>query len=137
MKDYTKARKEMEQLIEQNFTALPIVFENSRKKPINTPHITLTEIGIESTPMGMSEDMNRVDSILTVEIYTERGSGTQVASDAASKLAEVFEQYEGYLSFAEPILESVGPKEDTALYQHNLSIQYAYIYGQDDSSQTC
>ena len=135
MIDYTHIRREIEVLINNTVTTVPVVFENTKSAPVNTEHLEVFDDTSLTTPMDMSGSVSRVHGLITVAIFTKSGIGTERAREIASALDVVFSPNAVVgMEFGTSELYSVGRTEGGYLYQHNLVISYSYFYGQDDSN---
>ena len=131
MKDFTKVREAIEGLISSANLGVPVVFENTKNRSLNEPHIEVFEASGSSASAGMGETVYLVSGLITVSIFTENGAGTNAARLLASSISDLFENnpIEG-MAFNEPELFSVGETTGSNLYQHNLLIKHSYFYGQ-------
>lgn len=134
MIDYTYVRRTIENYLGDNFTTLPIVFENTTLEEEDAEHITLIDTDVASESMGMGDPAKLINGLVTIMIYTQIGSGTDTARAVASEILEMLNDIGEPIAFTESLFNSIGLVEDQSLYQHNLSIPYSYIYGQDDSN---
>jgi hypothetical protein len=132
MIDYTAIREAIETIIGTGFTTIPVVFENTRKNPLNSPHVAVTIDDTSSDPIEMGTVKSQVTGICTVQIYTALGLGTNLARTYASSITTLLNNSGENIFFGVPELRSVGPVEGLHLYQHNLTVTYSYIYGQND-----
>lgn len=134
MKDYTTVRQVVEQTIDEQYSVLPIVFENVKLGSDNAEHITIVDEGeIVVTQLEMGSDIKKAESELVIGIFTALGTGTEKAKQVARDLDNIFNRDINGIYFKERQLMTVGEREGSPFYQHNLIVPYVHFYGQDDS----
>jgi len=134
MIDYTAVREEIESYIQDNFTTVPVVFENTDLKSKDTTHITVYDEDVTSDNLGMGEPGSLITGLIVISVFTKMGIGTELGRTIASELATLIEAYTGSIDFQSIILTSPGVGEGSYFYRHNLNIPYQYIYGQQVSA---
>ncbi len=134
MIDYTTVRETVEVYLNANFSTLPIRFENTLLEANNSGYVDIIDTDITSSTMDMSVGETKlVEGLLSINIFTQAGSGTELAREAASSLVGLLDDMNVSIEFKSATFMSIGLVEpEKHLYQHNLSVPYSYIYGQDD-----
>lgn len=134
MNDYTVVRQVIEGHIAANFTTLPIVYENVGLTDTTAEHIKIIDEGeIVVTPVAMGSDVKMAESEVVIGIFTALGTGTLKARQIASELDALFNDDIAGISFKERAFKTVGEREDSPFYEHNLIVPYVNFYGQNDS----
>jgi hypothetical protein len=136
MIDYTELRRTIEVFISSNFSDVPVRFENTFLTKEDEEHISILDSGdLTSEPleMGMGAP-SLMSGLLTIEIFTYVGKGTQKARQIASSLDTIFNDSIDGITFDERELRSVGVENDAPFYKHVLNVPYKYFYGQNDSN---
>lgn len=132
MIDYTTVRATIEQYLGDNFSTVAVVFENTSLENKDEEHISISEDDVETALLGMTDDQRLVNAVISIEIFTKRGIGTEKAREIASELITLIEANDSGIAFGVPIFSSVGAVDGAELYQHVLSYPYSYVYGQAD-----
>jgi len=137
MIDYNEPREKFEQYLDSiSEITVPIVLENTAVKDIVGEHIEIMSFDNDAQIMEAGGSIYLITGSFLISIFTHQGSGTSKARDIASAIVnsisipDVIPQ----MSFTEPEFTSVGPKEDSNLYENDLIIKYFYFYGQNDAS---
>lgn len=131
MIDYTEPREVIESAIEENFTEIPIVFENTANKSENDPHLEIEMYDLDSEFMDMEMKVSLITGIMVIGIFSEYGSGTKVPRGHATSLASIVSGISG-MNIESCEFAAVGQVEGFNLYRHNLTMKFKYFYGQDD-----
>lgn len=140
MIDYTTFRSRVEVFLGANSVAIgvPVVRENTLPISVNEEHVEVFDQQMSSEQLGMASmgesPVSQKIGYLIFKIFTKRGTGTNRAKTIASsieKLLTVPDVIAGG-TFEEGILTAVGETEEGHLYQHNLSVMYQFIFGQND-----
>lgn len=134
MIDYTEVRRAVETLIKDNFVLLPLILENTTKRFENKPHVEVTDQPGSQHSMEMGSGVALNDGTISIHIYTEAGSGTNLARASASFLIDLFQTSDLQLQTESAEFISGGYVKDTNLYVHVLKLPYSYFYGQDDAN---
>jgi len=129
MLDYTEVRRSIETLLDTELTSLTVIFENTKLSDTKQAHVTLTDADVKSEKLSMTENVYKVTGILTFHIFTESGTGTELARETASEIISLLEASD--IAFKEFTFSSVGKTEENYLYHHKLSAPYDYVYGQN------
>ena len=125
--DYVDVRREIEVYLNTNFTLAPIQFENTTIDA-TTEFIALTISDATAEPPAMGSSSTLISGLLTIQIYTELGVGTQRARELYDKLKLMLlgVNVDG-LSFQAPVHSSFGQVEGANYYQTNLDCQFEFI----------
>jgi len=129
--DYVDVRKEIEMYLDTNFTSTPIQFENtiiaaSSDSIEEFIALTISDASTETPAMGSTSSM--VTGLLTVQVFTKLGTGTQRARTLYDELKTLLLGVTiNGLSFKAPIHTSVGQVEESQHYQTNLDCTFEFI----------
>ena len=129
MIDYTTIRSVTEKYIDDNFSTVPVVFENVKTDNSDVEHIETVDHQTDSQPLEIGSTTLLITGILVIQIFTDVGIGTNRAKVIATELEDLLVGSTSGITFMEPELVSVGEVKGKHLYQHNLSISYTCVYG--------
>lgn len=134
MIDYTELRSQVESYIADNFDTCPIKFENVNISVSTTDTwIAIFDKVDYSTSMGMGEDVYMSGGLLTIQIFTPLGQGTQVSRSIANELTVILSNVSvGDMTFEPPELRPAPQNE--SWYQQNLIFPYTVLMGQESSN---
>lgn len=134
MQDFTELRRTLENFLNTNFALCPIEYENLEleNKSDLRAWISVHDKSSVSESTGMGESTYYLGGIITINIFTQLGIGTNEARILANGLSDLFNSTEvSGLNFQTPELYT-GP-ENKKWYQHKLIIRYTTVMGQEDS----
>lgn len=133
MIDYVFIRELIETFLEENFTTVPIQFENLTIDDVEE-YISVEDTNDDSEQLGSGIEAYRVYGAITIKIYTPLNTGTERSKQLATELTTLLTKKEvSTFTFSVPILSSFGQVKDSSHYQQNLTIPYTYIYGQNEN----
>jgi len=131
---YSGIRSKIESLLENNLSdTIKVAYENTYVDPPDGEHLEVSDSDVTSEPVCIGSPNRIIRGILTIQIFTRSGSGTEPARQIAQMICKVFStsaEIEGISFTGNAELVSVGNKEGSTLYQHNLLIPYLYEYSE-------
>lgn len=128
MIDYTSVRRSLETHIADNFSEVPVQYENRRIDRAKE-FIALFDQEADSLVSEIAGGVSMVTGIVIIQIFTELGTGTERSREIASILANITNGLQtDVLSFQSAVLSSIGQVDGIDYYQQNLTIPYTYAY---------
>jgi len=134
MMKYSDVRGKIESLLETNLSGtIKVAYENTYVDPPDGEHLEVSDSDVTSEPASIGSPNRILRGILTIQIFTKSGSGTKKAREVAQGVCTLFSttaDTDGILFTGNAELVSVGNKEGSSLFQHNLLIPYMYEYSE-------
>jgi len=126
--NYTNVIGSIETILEDGFNTVPIKFENVDLIDIRGEHVSLSDQDVESRLACMNTNSRIVKGIVSVNIMTKSGTGTDKAKKIAMEICNILshEPVDGILFTGQAELVSVGDDDLDGLYKHVLYIPYLY-----------
>ncbi|RLI52832.1 MAG: hypothetical protein DRP09_17140 [Candidatus Thorarchaeota archaeon] len=131
--DFTSIRQTIETYLGDNFTTVPIKYENVGAFEDVEEYIALRDKATFATSMGMAETQQHTGGVVLIDIFTARGIGTQRSRTIATEIANLIaNQVVDVMNFGEASLHTGIELE--GYFQQVLQVPYSVIIGGDDAS---
>ncbi len=137
MIDFTTIRRTIETELNDNFSTVPIMFENVGM-PDQTDQdefIAVEDQASFSEGTGLGDTVTHLGGVILIKIYTTRGEGTQRSRVIATELATLLaDQQLTDISLQEASLHTAGDVDGSEYFLQVLQIPYSLLYGQNEAS---
>jgi len=134
MIDYTLVRDTVARVLTSSFSECTVEYENvplSNKSPKEV--VSFYDDNVISS--RISFDSTMTDGIVTFQIFTELGTGTERNRVIGKELAQLFQNktIDG-VDFGPAIFVAAAPIESAMYFQRNLLIDYTVNFGETDDT---